>query len=153
VVAQALTLRVSTVSIPKLAVICIVVNYFERAGYSVACSLGNGVQFLRLVPRARRSSIFSRVLRWWSAALWPRMKATVTASFRCGRNQSVFGDPIIATAILDRLLHHSTTVNIRGESYRLKERRKAGLIPLPEQQQPESPAAALNGRGKRSRSL
>jgi DNA replication protein DnaC len=31
----------------------------------------------------------------------------------------IFGDPIIATAILDRLLHHSTTVNIRGESYRL----------------------------------
>jgi hypothetical protein len=26
----------------------------------------------------------------------------------------VFGDPIIATAILDRLLHHSTTLNIRG---------------------------------------
>jgi len=41
---------------------------------------------------------------------------------------SAFGDPIIATAILDRLLHHSTTINIRGESYRLKERRKAGLF-------------------------
>ena len=44
---------------------------------------------------------------------------------------TVFGDPIIATAILDRLLHHSTTVNIRGESYRLKERRKAGLLSPP----------------------
>ena len=43
----------------------------------------------------------------------------------------VFGDPFIATAILDRLLHHSTTVNIRGESYRLKERRKAGLLSAP----------------------
>lgn len=42
---------------------------------------------------------------------------------------AVFGDPIIATAILDRLLHHSVTINIRGESYRLKERRKAGLLP------------------------
>jgi DNA replication protein DnaC len=41
---------------------------------------------------------------------------------------AVFGDPIIATAILDRLLHHSTTINIRGESYRLKERRRAGLL-------------------------
>ena len=37
--------------------------------------------------------------------------------------------PIIAAALPDRLLHHSTTVNIRDESYRLKERRKAGLIP------------------------
>lgn len=40
----------------------------------------------------------------------------------------VFGDQIIATAILDRLLHHSTIVNIKGESYRLKEKRKAGLL-------------------------
>lgn len=47
---------------------------------------------------------------------------------------SIFGDPIIATAILDRLLHHSTTINIRGESYRLKDRRKAGLVPAREQE-------------------
>ena len=30
---------------------------------------------------------------------------------------------------IDRLLHHSTIINIRGESYRLKDRRKAGLVP------------------------
>ena len=40
----------------------------------------------------------------------------------------VFGDTVIATAILDRLLHHSTTMNIKGESFRLKEKRKAGLF-------------------------
>lgn len=38
------------------------------------------------------------------------------------------GDTVIASAILDRLLHHSTTVNIKGESYRLREKKKAGLI-------------------------
>jgi DNA replication protein DnaC len=43
----------------------------------------------------------------------------------------VFGETTIATAILDRLLHHSTTVNIRGESYRLKERKRAGLFQSP----------------------
>jgi DNA replication protein DnaC len=43
----------------------------------------------------------------------------------------VFGETTIATAILDRLLHHSTTINIRGESYRLKERKKAGLLNSP----------------------
>jgi hypothetical protein len=43
---------------------------------------------------------------------------------------SFFGDPIIATAILDRLLHHSTTINIRGESYRLIDRRKAARAAL-----------------------
>ena len=40
----------------------------------------------------------------------------------------VFGDRIIATAILDRLLHHAVTLNIRGNSYRLKEKLKAGLV-------------------------
>jgi DNA replication protein DnaC len=55
---------------------------------------------------------------------------------------SIFGDPIIATAILDRLLHHSTTINIRGESYRLKDRRRAGLLPRPDEV-PPSGAPAL----------
>ena len=40
----------------------------------------------------------------------------------------VFGDQVLATAILDRILHHSVTVNIRGESYRLKEKLRAGLV-------------------------
>lgn len=40
----------------------------------------------------------------------------------------VFGDRVIATAILDRLLHHAVTLNIRGNSYRLKEKLKAGLV-------------------------
>ncbi|HAX7638819.1 TPA: ATP-binding protein, partial [Escherichia coli] len=39
----------------------------------------------------------------------------------------MFGDHVLATAILARLLHHSTTLNIKGESYRLKEKRKAGV--------------------------
>lgn len=44
---------------------------------------------------------------------------------------AIFGDQVLATAVLDRLLHHATTVNIRGESYRLRERKKAGLSTLP----------------------
>jgi DNA replication protein DnaC len=40
----------------------------------------------------------------------------------------VFNDHVLATAILDRLLHHATTLNIKGESYRLKEKRRAGLL-------------------------
>jgi len=39
----------------------------------------------------------------------------------------VFG-PVVATAILDRLLHHSQVITIRGDSYRLREKRRAGLI-------------------------
>jgi DNA replication protein DnaC len=40
----------------------------------------------------------------------------------------IFNDQVLATAILDRLLHHCTTLNIKGDSFRLKEKRKAGLV-------------------------
>lgn len=43
---------------------------------------------------------------------------------------SVFGDEVLAAAILDRLLHHSHTVMIQGESFRLKQKRKAGVVPV-----------------------
>ena len=39
----------------------------------------------------------------------------------------VFGDPVVATALLDRLLHHAVVVQIEGASYRL--RTHADLIP------------------------
>jgi len=41
---------------------------------------------------------------------------------------AVFGDEITAAAILDRLLHRSHTLVVKGESYRLKQKRKAGLL-------------------------
>jgi DNA replication protein DnaC len=44
---------------------------------------------------------------------------------------SVFGDEVAAAAVIDRLLHHSTTVNIRGESYRLKDKKRAGVFTVP----------------------
>lgn len=52
----------------------------------------------------------------------------LTSNKTFGEWGTIFGDQIIATAILDRLLHRSATVNIRGESYRLPEKRKAGLL-------------------------
>jgi DNA replication protein DnaC len=67
---------------------------------------------------------------------------------------SIFGDPIIATAILDRLLHHSTTVNIRGESYRLKDRRRAGLLQRPEETSPSgAPALPSDSASSNTRRL
>jgi DNA replication protein DnaC len=41
------------------------------------------------------------------------------------------GDAVLASAALDRLLHRGTVVNIRGDSYRLKDRRKGGKEALP----------------------
>jgi hypothetical protein len=39
----------------------------------------------------------------------------------------VFGDPVVATALLDRLLHHAVVVHIEGASYRL--RQHADVVP------------------------
>lgn len=39
------------------------------------------------------------------------------------------GDPIMASAALDRLLHRATVINIKGDSYRMREKRVAGLFP------------------------
>ena len=39
----------------------------------------------------------------------------------------VFGDPVVATALLDRLLHHAVVIQIEGSSYRL--RQHADLVP------------------------
>jgi len=62
------------------------------------------------------------------SARYERGSIILTSNKSYGDWGSVFGDAVLATAVLDRLLHHSTTINIRGESYRLKERRKAGLL-------------------------
>ena len=52
----------------------------------------------------------------------------LTSNRSVGEWGTVFGDPVVATAILDRLLHHSHVITIRGDSYRLKEKRRSGLL-------------------------
>ena len=52
----------------------------------------------------------------------------MTSNKSYGDWASLFPEVAIASAILDRLLHHSVTISIRGESYRLKDKRRAGLI-------------------------
>jgi hypothetical protein len=43
-------------------------------------------------------------------------------------DQTFAGDTALTAALLDRLLHHAHVITIRGDSYRLKDRRKAGLL-------------------------
>ena len=52
----------------------------------------------------------------------------ITTNRVVGEWGTVFGDPVVATAILDRLLHHSHVITIRGDSYRLREKRRSGLL-------------------------
>jgi DNA replication protein DnaC len=60
---------------------------------------------------------------------YERGSVLITSNRAVGEWGAVFGDPVVATAILDRLLHHSHVVTIRGDSYRLREKRRAGLLP------------------------
>lgn len=43
-------------------------------------------------------------------------------------DQTFAGDAALISAMLDRILHHSHVVQIKGESYRLRQKRKAGVI-------------------------
>jgi DNA replication protein DnaC len=51
---------------------------------------------------------------------YERSSIIITSNKSFGDWQELFGDPVIATAILDRLLHHCKVVNIKGHSYRLR---------------------------------
>jgi DNA replication protein DnaC len=70
------------------------------------------------------ASLFFRLV----ARRYERASLIVTSNKGFTDWGEVFHDPVVATAILDRLLHYSTVLNIKGESYRLKEKRKAGLL-------------------------
>ena len=67
---------------------------------------------------------------------YERGSMLITSNRSVGDWGAVLGDPVVATAILDRLLHHSHVITIRGDSYRLREKRRAGLLqkagPTPE---------------------
>jgi DNA replication protein DnaC len=57
---------------------------------------------------------------------YERGSLLITSNRSVGGWGTVFGDPVVATAILDRLLHHSHVVTIRSDSYRLRECRDWG---------------------------
>lgn len=51
---------------------------------------------------------------------YEKSSTIITSNKSFGDWQELFGDPVIATAVLDRLLHHCKVVNIKGHSYRLR---------------------------------
>ena len=59
---------------------------------------------------------------------YQRGSIILTSNKSFGEWGDIFTDQVLATAILDRLLHHSTTITIRGHSFRLREKRKAGVF-------------------------
>jgi DNA replication protein DnaC len=61
------------------------------------------------------------------------------------------GDPIMASAALDRLLHRATVINIKGDSYRMREKRQAGLFPGAVALEPPKEKGLPNFKAKPSR--
>jgi DNA replication protein DnaC len=77
------------------------------------------------LPLSRdEASLFFRLL----VRRYERGSLVVTSNKRFIDWGEIFNDQVLATAILDRLLHHATTLNIKGDSYRLREKRRAGLL-------------------------
>src|ERR1700758_550796 len=69
----------------------------------------------------------------------------LTSNRGFGEWGEVFGDPVVATALLDRLLHHAVVIQIEGASYRL--RQHADLVP--EAMRPKSPAGPTSDTPRR----
>lgn len=59
---------------------------------------------------------------------YERAATMITTNRSVNEWGEIFGDSVVAAAILDRLLHHSQVLTIRGDSYRLKAKRKSGLV-------------------------
>lgn len=80
---------------------------------------------LGYLPFERRSAhLFFQLV----ARRYERGSTLITTNQLVTQWGTVFGDEVLAAAILDRLLHHSYTLMIQGESYRLRQKKKAGLL-------------------------
>ena len=56
------------------------------------------------------------------SARYERASLIVTSNKPFGRSGEVFGDEVVAAAMIDRLVHHAEVIALKGDSYRLKDR-------------------------------
>jgi DNA replication protein DnaC len=78
------------------------------------------------LPMSReQANLFFQVV----AQRYEKGSMILTSNLTFGSWDSAFaGDGVLTVAMLDRILHHSNIVSINGESFRLKDKRKAGLL-------------------------
>ena len=78
------------------------------------------------LPMAReQANLFFQVV----ARRYEKGSIILTSNLSFGQwDQAFAGDSVLTAAMLDRLLHHAHVVPIQGDSYRLKEKRRAGLL-------------------------
>ena len=69
---------------------------------------------------------------------YERASLIVTSNKQFGRWGEVFGDDVVAAAMIDRLVHHAEVIALKGDSYRLKtETSAASRRPLTKKHEPE----------------
>lgn len=93
------------------------IRYLCRAALLVVDEIG----YLPVVPGG--GNLFFQLVN----ARYERGAMILTSNRGFAEWGDVFGDPVVATALLDRLLHHAVVIQIEGASYRL--RQHAELIP------------------------
>lgn len=78
------------------------------------------------LPMSRdQANLFFQVI----AKRYEKGSLLLTSNLPFGQwDQAFAGDTTLSAALLDRLLHHAHVIQIKGESYRLKDKRKAGII-------------------------
>lgn len=95
--------------------------YFTKAKLLIIDELG----YLPFEPNA--AHLFFQLV----SRRYERGSMLITSNRPVSEWGTVFGNAVVATAILDRLLHHSHVITIRGDSYRLREKRRSGLFKAP----------------------
>ena len=93
------------------------IRFFARAALLIVDEIG----YLPVIPGG--GNLFFQLVN----ARYERGAMILTSNRGFAEWGEVFGDPVVATALLDRLLHHAIVVQIEGSSYRL--RQHAELMP------------------------
>ena len=112
------------------------IRFLSRASLPIVDEIGY------LPISASNGNLFFQLVN----ARYERGAMILTSNRGFGEWDQVFGDSVVAAALLDRLLHHATVVQIEGSSYR--RRQHADLVPEAMRARPVAAAAAPKHRGR-----
>lgn len=99
-------------------------TYVKRSLLNPSILIIDEIGYLPL--QRNQASLFFQVI----AKRYEHGSIILTSNLSFGQWDTTFSDNASLTAaMLDRLLHHAHVIQIKGDSYRLKEQRKAGLLP------------------------
>ena len=112
------------------------IRFLSRASLLIVDEIGY------LPVSASNGNLFFQLVN----ARYERGAMILTSNRGFGEWDQVFGDSVVAAALLDRLLHHATVVQIEGSSYRL--RQHADLVPEAMRARPTTAAPPPKRRGR-----